>query len=294
DRPIIAGAVPNPETKTPVTTDNQTQSMIRTGGGNQIRIEDGEGGQQIHLSSPTSNSIISLGDVNEGNIFLKSDGTWVSRIGTDNTTTIGGDSKLEITGDDEQAIGSNQGIRVGGDQDTRVGGNQALHVTGGRNVTVIGAENKTVKGNSYCKVDGPKSEMKVGISHEVCIAAKATQNLAATSEITAGVKHASMLGYEVVLNASGKTEINASEKSAKYASKKEVVGDYKMDAASSIKFKGGTNISITGSRVIIKASKIELVGEVFVKKTLTAKNNIETKKNLKAKGKLSAKNFSAD
>ena len=65
--------------------------------------------------------------------------------------------------------------------------------------------------------------------------------------------------------------------------KKEVVGDYKMDAASSIKFKGGTNISITGSRVIIKASKIELVGEVFVKKTLTAKNNIETKK--KSQGK---------
>ncbi|MCW5211105.1 hypothetical protein VU03_05245 [Desulfobulbus sp. N3] len=77
DRPIIAGTVPNPETGSPVTGANQSQSMIRTAGGNQIRIEDNDGGQQIHMSSPTSNSIISLGDVNEGNIFLKSDGTWV-------------------------------------------------------------------------------------------------------------------------------------------------------------------------------------------------------------------------
>ncbi|MCW5208438.1 type VI secretion system tip protein VgrG, partial [Desulfobulbus sp. US2] len=180
DRPIIAGTVPNPETGSPVTGANQSQSMIRTAGGNQIRIEDNDGGQQIHMSSPTSNSIISLGDVNEGNIFLKSDGTWVSKIGDNAIEKIGADKRTYVKGTEVKDITVNQGIHIGG--------SQTLVVNTNRDVTVYGKENKEVKGNSWHKVNGPKSSMTVGATHEVCIAAKATQNLAAVSDITVGVK----------------------------------------------------------------------------------------------------------
>lgn len=97
DRPIIAGSVPNPETASPVNTGNQTQSMIRTGGGNQVRLEDTAGGQQIHLSSPTENSVISLGAPNKGNLYHKTDGTSIHDVGSYSTRTIGGYEETNIT-----------------------------------------------------------------------------------------------------------------------------------------------------------------------------------------------------
>jgi type VI secretion system secreted protein VgrG len=40
DRPIIVGAVPNPQTPSPVTRDNATQSLIRTSSGIHMEFED--------------------------------------------------------------------------------------------------------------------------------------------------------------------------------------------------------------------------------------------------------------
>jgi type VI secretion system secreted protein VgrG len=61
DRPIIAGAVPNTETASPVTSGNQTQSRIETGGGNKVSLEDNDGKQNIHLSTPTSKTTFTIG-----------------------------------------------------------------------------------------------------------------------------------------------------------------------------------------------------------------------------------------
>jgi type VI secretion system secreted protein VgrG len=61
DRPVIAGAIPNPSTKSPVTGGNSTQCLIATGGGNQILIEDADAGQKIKLFSPTAKSMIGIG-----------------------------------------------------------------------------------------------------------------------------------------------------------------------------------------------------------------------------------------
>src|SRR4030095_15014760 len=56
DRPVIASAIPNFETKGPVTSGNQTQCAVRTGGGNTIVMEDNDGGQRVHIASPTQNT----------------------------------------------------------------------------------------------------------------------------------------------------------------------------------------------------------------------------------------------
>lgn len=134
DRPIISGTVPNPETGSPVTGANQTQSMIRTAGGNQIRIEDNAGGQQIHMSSPTENSIISLGDVNAGNVYLATDGTWVTRCGRNADESIGGDKSIAVAGVETKGVGVGDGMFVmspgSNKQATHVEGNRSLHVNG--------------------------------------------------------------------------------------------------------------------------------------------------------------------
>lgn len=61
DRPVIAGAVPNPETGSPVKGENQSQCVIRTGSGNQIVIEDTEGSERIALTSPHSKTSLTIG-----------------------------------------------------------------------------------------------------------------------------------------------------------------------------------------------------------------------------------------
>ena len=134
DRPIISGTVPNPETGSPVTGANQTQSMIRTAGGNQIRIEDNAGGQQIHMSSPTEKSIISLGDVNAGNVYLATDGTWVTRCGRNADESIGGDKSIAVAGVETKGVGVGDGMFVmspgSNKQAIHVEGNRSLHVNG--------------------------------------------------------------------------------------------------------------------------------------------------------------------
>ncbi|MFA5906848.1 MAG: type VI secretion system tip protein TssI/VgrG, partial [Desulfobacula sp.] len=65
DRPVIAGAIPNPETASPVNEFNQTESVIQTKGDNKIRIEDREDSERIIMESPKVNSFIRIGTPND-------------------------------------------------------------------------------------------------------------------------------------------------------------------------------------------------------------------------------------
>ena len=64
DRPIIAGTVPNPQTAGPVRDENRERNIIRTGGGNEINIDDTDGSQRIKISVPTCDTVFQLGKEN--------------------------------------------------------------------------------------------------------------------------------------------------------------------------------------------------------------------------------------
>ena len=65
DRPIIAGAAPNPDNPSQVKAENETKNMITTGGQNKIHLEDQEGSQRILMQTPTSNTWVRLGATND-------------------------------------------------------------------------------------------------------------------------------------------------------------------------------------------------------------------------------------
>ena len=65
DRPIIAGAINTAAAPGPVTADNQTESVIQTGGNNKIRFEDKAGSERIVMQSPRSNSWLRIGAPND-------------------------------------------------------------------------------------------------------------------------------------------------------------------------------------------------------------------------------------
>ncbi len=76
DRPIIAGTVPNPQTASPVVAGNAPRNIIRTGGNNEINIDDTEDAQRIKLTTPRRNTLLQLGYQNDpiDGISLKTDG----------------------------------------------------------------------------------------------------------------------------------------------------------------------------------------------------------------------------
>lgn len=76
DRPIIAGTVPNPRTASPVVSGNAPRNIIRTGGNNEINIDDTEDGQRIKITTPRRNTLLQLGANNDpiDGISLKTEG----------------------------------------------------------------------------------------------------------------------------------------------------------------------------------------------------------------------------
>jgi type VI secretion system secreted protein VgrG len=65
DRPIIQGAVPNPEMPSQVTSADQSMSKITTAGGNKIHMEDQEGSERILMHVPNKKTFVRLGAVND-------------------------------------------------------------------------------------------------------------------------------------------------------------------------------------------------------------------------------------
>jgi type VI secretion system secreted protein VgrG len=64
DRPIIAGTVPNPRTASPVGAGNAPRNVLRTGGGNELNLDDTEGAERIKLTTPMAGTTFQLGAPN--------------------------------------------------------------------------------------------------------------------------------------------------------------------------------------------------------------------------------------
>lgn len=64
DRPVIAGTVPNASQPSITTSDNQTNSLIKTGSGNKIELEDQDGKNRIKLQTGDDKTYMHLGAPN--------------------------------------------------------------------------------------------------------------------------------------------------------------------------------------------------------------------------------------
>jgi type VI secretion system VgrG family protein len=89
DRPIIAGTVPNPQTASPVVGANAPRNIIRTGGGNEINIDDTDGSHRIKMMTPHRNTVFQLGAPNEAEAgaVLTTAGAWTTSA-TSGTSVI--------------------------------------------------------------------------------------------------------------------------------------------------------------------------------------------------------------
>jgi type VI secretion system secreted protein VgrG len=61
DRPVIIGALHDSQHPDPVNNENNTRNILRTAGGNEMRMEDREGTEHVHLITPFQASQLNLG-----------------------------------------------------------------------------------------------------------------------------------------------------------------------------------------------------------------------------------------
>ncbi|MBN2254120.1 MAG: type VI secretion system tip protein VgrG [Deltaproteobacteria bacterium] len=138
DRPIIAAAVPNPETPSQVTSADQSMSKITTAGGNKIHIEDQEGKERILMHTPNQNTWMRMGAPNDppaaayypgyppspdegmaiytaGKWLLQCDGDWEVKTNQNaKEFTTGRFEKATIGITHEQYVGVKTDVMVGG------------------------------------------------------------------------------------------------------------------------------------------------------------------------------------
>lgn len=149
DRPVIAGALPNPEAKSPVDASNQTMANLTTGGGNKIHMEDREGSERIlmHCDSPAQQSYIRIGAHNDP----EDSGTG----GADNAAK---DSTGEADPDEPK-----DGLKLFsiGDMDVRIQ-NKSETIQGRSSSTVYGMHSETVWGKNSATFGGLNGMLTIG------------------------------------------------------------------------------------------------------------------------------------
>lgn len=140
DRPVIAAAVPNPETRSPVTDADQTMAKVTTGGGNKIHIEDKDGNQRILMHSPTSNTYMRLGAPND------------PESGDDNSGGHDEEEEKELAG---AKLFTSDALKI-------VAGSKNEMIFGEEGVVVIGNHNKWIGGLATDITAGIELGLKTG------------------------------------------------------------------------------------------------------------------------------------
>jgi type VI secretion system secreted protein VgrG len=174
DRPVIAGAVPNPMTPSPVTSAEQTMCKLTTSGGNKLHIEDKAGSQRFLLQTPTANTWLRLGAPNDPPSTTEDD-----EDGWHETEENTDGFRLVTEGDWYGAIGQHMEIEVGG--------NSTKIVVGGEETIIMGFDNKTVGGIKTEITVGDLAEFTLGGVLDVMVAGKVEVSTGVVIDINAAL-----------------------------------------------------------------------------------------------------------
>lgn len=188
DRPMICGVAPNIHKPSPVTQNNHTFNVLRTGGSNHLVIQDQDGAQYVDWYSPSSNTFLHLGAPHGDQygdhthcIVLNTSGDCLFNIGSNQDIEVGGDLSEHVVGDvwedyendQDSYVGGDQTLEVACDQDTEIGGDQTLEV-GGDQDTEIGGDCTVEIGGDFDTEVGGDVTLEGGGDYDVEIAGDCT------------------------------------------------------------------------------------------------------------------------
>jgi type VI secretion system secreted protein VgrG len=225
DRPVILSSVPNPETPSVVTSSNQTQCDWKSGGNNEIRFEDQEGGEQI---------------------FVHAQKDRLTVVENDETKQVKHDQVIEVTNDRHKTVSGSQSEHVVKDKAIQIDGNHAETINGTKDLTVHGTHTETVDGNVSIMENSNKTET---------VAINVAETIGAAKELTIGAAYQVTVGAAMneTIGAVKAMEIGANYTQTVGGDKSEDVGGIK-----DVKVGGDHKETVEGNR-ILKVTKDILV-----------------------------------
>ncbi len=232
DRPVIASSVTNPQTGSKITGSNQSQSMIRSGGGNSIMMEDTKGAEGLNVNATFDHSM------NVGN-------NSAITVATNETHEVGADRTVTIKGNDSETVNGNQTKQVDGNLDATITGNRSATVTGDAKESVTGNRTSTITGNEDTSATGSmnvKATGKMGVRSDADLSQSApTISISGDTTVTISVG-----GSSITIDASGIT-IDAPKITIKGGATVEL-------GAPSIKVAADAKCEIGGAMIDVKAT----------------------------------------
>ncbi|MEZ4447381.1 MAG: type VI secretion system tip protein TssI/VgrG [Polyangiaceae bacterium] len=157
----------------------QTPSSPASGKSNEIRLEDGGGGQEFFVNASKDYDGAVINNKTED-------------VGVDETVDVGVDTKIDV--------GASQTVSIGANHTETVSSNQAVGVTGDRSVSIGASETVTVSGNITQAINGSDTETTGG-SHTSLAALGVDKNSSSSFALTVGGSkiQASALGVAVAV-----------------------------------------------------------------------------------------------
>jgi type VI secretion system secreted protein VgrG len=188
DRPLAVSRVYNAEKPSPYSypaaatrLSFQTSSSPASGKTNEIRMEDGGGGQEF---------------------FMNASKDFDGATNNNKTEKVGVDRTVKVGVDEEITIGANQTVSIGANQTTTVGADQGTQITGSRTVSIGASETVTVSGNISLLVAGSDTETTGG-SHTTLAALGIDKTATSSYSLTVGGSMISAAGLGVSMAVAG-------------------------------------------------------------------------------------------
>ena len=221
DRPIINGSLPNPNTMSPITQENQTQHMIRSCGGNEVHFDDTKGKENIYTHA-TKNANTKIG--NDRNQHIASNES--RSIAANKNENVGADNILVVGGNRNETIGSNSTLNVGADKIQVVSADSSESISSSKNINAgtsvllsagssitlkCGASKISLKSSGIVNISGTLVMMLDAVDANISapvtsIAGGIVTNVGAINKVKG--KHTHILGCDITLSG-GKTEVIA-------------------------------------------------------------------------------------
>lgn len=230
DRPIIAGAVPDALTPSVVAGRNQTQCVLRSGGGNEVRLEDSKNAEIFQVTAKRDLALAIGNDRRE-------------QVGQDQALTVKRDRKLDVGRDQCASIDGAATLRVGKDSTTTIAGSAKRQVDGKDVLEVHGH-----------RVQDIRQDLKemVGGAMEVTVAKHLRERVHGDrGESTDGARSAT--ARSILLNADDELTLRAGAASITLKKDGSIVisgKDISLRSAGMVKIRAAKDVAIKGAKVV--------------------------------------------
>ena len=250
DDPVIAGALPNPDTPSPVTSENETMGCIVTASGNTIHLEDKEDSERILIDCPKQDSLISIGATADS---LEEEEEETEKEGI----TINTKKDLDISVGDEYTLDAKE--------------DSWAHFHKEYVMTVEGNYEQHTHGSYFELTKRVTNEMHLGEKTETTIGTFTKTHVANLNEIVLGLLNIEIdIALKLLFEAGGKWSFGPEIKELRASraklilSEEEIQGIRDLMVADDLGLLGNTNVlNVTQQFLAVQQNQM-VVNQVFV------------------------------